>query len=462
MRTLFDALADGLQRQVKAGEFACASLQAESSDFVRLNGARIRQAGRVDRAVATLRLIDGGRQAVHQLTLPGLNAGVDALRTPLAEAFEMLRAAIRDSEPDPLLDVNREPVLLDDRDADAVSEGARGHTDVTPTFDQALFLDTVASAAGDADLVGFCAAGPVARGWCSTQGARLWHQRHSVAFDWSVHLPSESGSGERKAVKASWSGPHFDAQAVAAAIAASRRDALVMSRPVRRLTPGDYRVLLSPRALADLLEMLGWGGYSARSHCSGQSPLARLRSGESQFSEQLSIAEDLSLGLAPRFQSDGYLRTDRVSLIERGRFADWLVSPTSAREFGLTSNAAGPYETPDSLSVAPGTLAASDALAALGRGLSLSNLWYLNFSDRPACRVTGMTRFACLWVEDGEPVCPVEAMRFDDSLYSVLGDHLEALGDTVQRMPATDTYDGRATGGIAAPTALISALRLAL
>lgn len=456
MRELLDALSQALDALVKPGEWACASLQAESSDFVRLNGARIRQAGRVERAVAHVRLIQGDRQAIHQLTLPGLKAGVDALRTPLDEALQGLRAAIRDSEADPLLDVNREAVVLDDRDAPAPG------TAHAPDFDREAFIDAVAGAAGDADLVGFCAAGPVARGWCSTGGARLWHQRHSVAFDWSVHLPPEQGTGERKAVKSAWSGPRLDLDAVAAAIATTRRDAQVMTRPVRRLSPGDYRVLLSPRALADLLEMLSWGGFSARAHQSGQSPLALLREGRESFSSRLSLTEDLRSGLAPRFQSDGYLRPDRVPLIDQGRFADWLVSPASAREYHLKGNAAGPYEAPDALVVAPGTLAAQQALPALGRGLSLSNLWYLNFSDRLACRITGMTRFACLWVEDGEPVSPVEAMRFDDSLYRVLGEHLEALGDTVRVMPATDTYDGRATGGIAAPSALISSLRLAL
>jgi predicted Zn-dependent protease len=73
-----------------------------------------------------------------------------------------------------------------------------------------------------------------------------------------------------------------------------------------------------------------------------------------------------------------------------------------------------------------------------------------------------MTRFACLWVDQGEPVAPVEAMRFDDSLYRLLGDQLEALGDTAVLMPAGDTYDARATGGIEAPGALLGAVRFAL
>ena len=110
-----------------------------------------------------------------------------------------------------------------------------------------------------------------------------------------------------------------------------------------------------------------------------------------------------------------------------------------------------------------GTLAEAQALSHLDTGVLLSNLWYLNFSDRDACRVTGMTRFACLWVQDGQPVAPIEAMRFDDSLFDMLGESgLQALGAQAERMPNLDTWEGRSTGGIEAPCALLRRLRFAL
>ena len=40
----------------------------------------------------------------------------------------------------------------------------------------------------------------------------------------------------------------------------------------------------------------------------------------------------------------------------------------------------------------------------LGTGLFVGNLWYTNFSDRAACRTTGMTRFATFWIDEGEIV----------------------------------------------------------
>jgi len=449
VRALFDAIANALEAEAGAGEVLAATLQAESSEFARLNAGRIRQAGRVERAVARIRLVQGDRQAFHQVTLPGLDAGDDAVRRTVGEAVSALRAAVLDGAPDPLLDLNRDPVV-------AVDEA------VAAPFDRSAFVDTVAAAAGDADLVGFCAAGPVARGFCSSTGSRQWYARPRVSFDWSIHLPPDVGAdAARRAVKAEWSGAAFDPVAVAAAIARSRAQAAVMGGPTRRLAPGEYRVLLSPRALADLLEMLCWGGFSARAHRAGQSPLARLAEGRAALSPLLSIDEDLAAGFAPGFQSDGYPRPRRIPLVRAGRMGELLVSPRTAREYGLRSNAASEHEAPESMRVAPGALATRDAMARLGTGLSVANLWYLNFSDRPACRITGMTRFACLWVEDGEPVAPVEAMRFDDSLYRILGEHLEALGDTPAAMPATDTWEARSIGGLEAPSALVAALRFA-
>ena len=60
-------------------------------------------------------------------------------------------------------------------------------------------------------------------------------------------------------------------------------------------------------------------------------------------------------------------------------------------------------------------------LDALGTGLYIGNLWYLNYSDHPNGRVTGMTRFSTLWVEGGRAVAPAEVMRFDDTLFHLLG-----------------------------------------
>ncbi len=156
------------------------------------------------------------------------------------------------------------------------------------------------------------------------------------------------------------------------------------------------------------------------------------------------------------------MRPARVPLIEDGRLVGSLVSPRTAREFGLAANGANGFEGPESLSMAPGALATKDALAALGTGLFVGNLHYLNYSDRPAARITGMTRFATFWVEDGQIVAPVDVLRFDDTLFRMLGANLEALTAETELLLASDTYRERQLASMRLPGALLSEMTFTL
>ena len=92
----------------------------------------------------------------------------------------------------------------------------------------------------------------------------------------------------------------------------------------------------------------------------------------------------------------------------------------------------------------------------------MSNLWYLNVSDRAAGRITGMTRFATFWVEDGRIAGPVEPLRFDDSIYRVLGERLAALTRERELLLDASTYDARSTASARLPGALVEGMRFTL
>ena len=72
----------------------------------------------------------------------------------------------------------------------------------------------------------------------------------------------------------------------------------------------------------------------------------------------------------------------------------------------------------------PGNLNQENVTKEIDRGLYLSNIHYLNWSDNAGGRITGLTRYACFWVENGEIVAPIETMRFDDSFYRFFGEKL--------------------------------------
>ena len=109
-----------------------------------------------------------------------------------------------------------------------------------------------------------------------------------------------------------------------------------------------------------------------------------------------------------------------------------------------------------------GDLHEDDILNQLGTGLYLSNLHYLNWSDNLGGRITGMTRYACFWIEDGEVVAPIENMRFDDSIYNFFGNNLESVSDTVMFNPEIGTYNSRSLGGTYCPGILLSSFSLTL
>jgi len=142
-------------------------------------------------------------------------------------------------------------------------------------------------------------------------------------------------------------------------------------------------------------------------------------------------------------------------LIDQGTFRDCLVSPRSAKEYGVPTNGAGDGEMPESIDVAAGDILADDVVRQLDTGVYINNLWYLNYSDRSACRITGMTRFATLWVENGRIAAPLNVMRFDETLYRMLGENL--LGLTTERYLILDsgTYGGRSTSSSRLPGALV-------
>ena len=101
-------------------------------------------------------------------------------------------------------------------------------------------------------------------------------------------------------------------------------------------------------------------------------------------------------------------------------------------------------------------------ILALGTGVYIGNLWYLNYSDRNTCRLTGMTRFATFWVENGEIVAPLNVMRFDDTVYRMLGDNLAALTAERDLLMSTDTYEARSTRSMRLPGAIVEDFRMTL
>jgi predicted Zn-dependent protease len=424
---------------LRQNEIASLYYRGESSAFIRFNKARIRQPGQVRQQAASLVLIHGRRHTATYLTLTG-QFEQDA--KSLNETLEAMRAIIRAVPEDPYL-------LYDTEPRESVSVG-KGQV-VEPRDALTAILDLVRNY----DFVGLWASGSIERGFSSSLGHRYWKEIDNFNLDFSIYAERD------KAAKGSYAGVSFDTSILAERIGRTTRQVEVLRRPQKRLEPGAYRVYLTPTALSEILLLLSGDAFSVKAHRTKRTPLLRMINGEASFDKRLELADEANGGMAPRFLPYGFFKPERIDLISAGQIAQVLVSPRSAREYGLQVNASQ-SERPSSIAMGPGDLATADVLRRLDTGLYVTDLWYANYSDLAGGRVTGLTRFATTWVEKGQIVAPSAVMRFDDTLYRILGSELEALTAEREWIYDSNTYFERSTDSLLLPGALIRSFVLSL
>jgi predicted Zn-dependent protease len=441
METYFRQIASFLDRSTAPGEQWTASLAAEESDFVRFNRGRVRQPGSVTQRFLELDWIRGRRHATWQLALTGDPAADEAA---IAVAIGQLRAAIDDAVDDPHLLIATDVCPTREIRGDGLPEAGE-------------IVEAVLAAADGTDLVGIYAGGPVYRGFANSLGQRNWHQATTFNLEWSLYHRAD------KAIKSTLSGLAWDRAAFDAKMAAARRQLADIARPTKSLPPGSYRAYLAPAAMEEIATLLCWDGFSGRAMETRQSPLVKMLGADGlRLDPRVTLAEAIADGLAPAFQGQGFVRPARTALIDGGRLVGALTSPRTEREFGTPANGANAQEVPEALAMAGGELPMDDALAALDRGLCIGNLWYLNYSDRPACRMTGMTRFATFWVEDGRIVAPIDVLRFDDTIYRMLGSNLEALTRETELAQDNSAYRERQLTSLRLPGVLLREMTFTL
>ena len=438
MQDYFYSLSDVLFSKLDGEEQLLLGFSGEDSDFVRMNHNRIRQAGSVAQRSLSLDLISGKRHAQASIELSGEQArDMEQLAITLKKLREQRELLPED------------PYLVF---ADEINNTEYHHDNETINSQEAV--EQVIQAAGDMDLVGLFANGIQYAGFANSMGQRNWHSSANFNFDWSCYLSKD------KAVKSNYAGFDWQPERLAEKLDSIRHQLSMLSRPSRTLEPGSYRAYLAPSAVNEIISMMSWGGFGLKSHRTKSTPLLQMVEQDRALDTSISLREHHARGLAPIFTGSGFIKPDHVQLIKDGRYLDCLISSRSAMEYDKVTNA--DYEYPGSLELAAGELNSADILKQLDTGLYINNLWYLNFSDRNACQMTGMTRFACFWVEKGEVKAPVNVMRFDDSIYSLFGTNLIGLTKEREMILDPGTYGQRSDHSIELPGVLVSALRLTL
>ncbi len=434
----FFLLVDGLNSHLRPNEVLLCSLTGEKSDFIRLNRNRVLQAGSVRQIELSMDLIEGHRHASAQCNLSMQEERDISQLLGLMDALRHQRQALAD---DPFLYYNTTPVHSEQIDDNRLLSSHEVVREIT-------------AAAEGLDLVGLYAGGRLYRGFANSLGQRNWYSTANFNFDWTCYHRAD------KAVKSRYAGSEWSSDRLQQKLEHVRTELRSLQRPALTLKPGRYRVYLAPDAVSEILSTVAWGGFGLKSHRTRQTPLIKLAQGTRSLDPRIRLAENCAAGIAPRFTDRGFITPEEVVLIDGGRHAGYLVDSRSAKEYRTPVNAGSEY--PRSLDLAAGKIEPDDLLTALDTGIYINNLWYSNFSDRNDCRITGMTRYACFWVENGRIKAPIEVMRFDESLYHMLGEHLIGIISERELILDSDTYERRSIGHMHLPGLLIDRFSLTL
>ena len=439
MQNYFKKISDLLFNALESSEILILNFDAEETDFVRYNKSKIRQAGRVHQVSLDINLIKKGKTLRSSLRL---STEYNKDKTLLVRTLFFLRREVNELPKDPYLiyekNINSSNII-DDQGLNAQDMSSR-------------ILDISSSH----DMVGILSSGKIIKGFANSLGQFNWHESDSFNFDWSLY--DDNG----KAVKQNYADRKWNQDTFTRLYAESAQQLSVISNDEQKVEPGSYRVYLSPSALNEIIDMMSWGGFSYKANKIGSSPLHLMAKGDREFNKSVSFSEDLSNGISPKFHSDGFIKPNNTELITEGKYQKSLISPRSALEYSVKHNAAEDYESPVSIKLETGKINSKKILETLGTGIYLNNLWYLNFSDRNNARVTGLTRFGCFYVKDGELIGPINTMRFDETMYNIFGTKLAGLTNEQQLLMDTSTYEQRSVHSSTIPGAIVEDFRLTL
>tara|TARA_Y100000768_G_C23989283_1_gene691092 strand:- start:28 stop:1353 length:1326 start_codon:yes stop_codon:yes gene_type:complete len=441
MREYFEKITKELFKNISNNEILIVNFDAEESTFVRLNKAKVRQAGNVKQISVTLSLSNKEKRNLKSSVR--LNGSFER---DISTLIKMLNYLKRE-----LPDLPKDPYMLYSKTAHSTNV-----SDNEAPEDDREILDYIITSAKGLDLVGIYSSGYIYTGFANSFGQINWHSNFSFSFDYSVYNKNNN------AIKLNYSSKKWDKEKYDSILNGGLKKLNILSNPAKSIGTGQYTVYLEPSALNEIIDMMSWGGFSYKSNRIGTSPLHLLNKKEKSLNKFISIKENIKDGLSPNFNTDGFIKPELINMITDGEFTESLTSPRSSIEYSVSHNASSSSEYPCSIDMQEGTIDDDQILSTINNGIYISNLWYLNFSDRNNGRMTGLTRFGCFLIENGKLTSPINTMRFDDSVYSMLGSNLIGLTSSRDLLIDSGTYEERSTASARLPGALVNNFKMTL
>jgi predicted Zn-dependent protease len=268
----------------------------------------------------------------------------------------------------------------------------------------------------------------------NSEGLRAYHVLTDANFTATVSVDSSTG----------WCDCHSADASTLDAEEMGRRalERALGGRNPREIKPGRYAVILEEAAVNDLLEFLAWLGFGAQAFEEGRSFMCG-RLGKKITGENVTIADNPldPLARGTPFDYEGVPKK-RVVLVENGVARTVVYDRAHAVRAGTLSTGHampagftyGPL--PLNLTIDSGESTSAEMLKSVKRGLLITRFWYVRVVDPAKTLITGQTRDGTFLIEDGEVVCGVRDMRFNENILEVFS-RAEMISQEVRYMRST-------------------------
>jgi predicted Zn-dependent protease len=231
----------------------------------------------------------------------------------------------------------------------------------------------------------------------------------------------------------------------AAGLTGTAAEKALASRNPRAIEPGDYTVILEPRAAARYVSLM-LGAFDARAADEGRSFMSGANQGETRlgqkvFGDNLTVRSEIGhpvLRGSP-VGPDG-LAARSVTWVEKGVVRNLFYDRFWAARQGKAPTPAAPNM---SLVVEGGDMTIEEMIRTTRRGLLVTFFWYIRPVDPMTLLHTGMTRDGLFLIENGEIAGPVQNFRWNESP-AVSFNNITGLGQPVP-MHMGEAYDGPGT-----------------
>ncbi|MFC0528034.1 TldD/PmbA family protein [Phytohabitans kaempferiae] len=279
------------------------------------------------------------------------------------------------------------------------------------------------AAAGGLETAGYCRTLHVTGTFANSAGQSVSGRTAEVAMDAIARIDGADGLARLASGRLS----DVDGAALGARAAAKAR----ASTGAVELPPGRYEVVLEAPAVADLLQNFAMYGFNGKAYNERRS---FAEPGAEQFDAAITLVDDTAGpgGLGLPFDAEGMPKR-RVVFVSSGMTMTVAHDRRTAAEARAQSTAhavaggGGFGAVPTNMRLEPGPAgarvelgavvdpAAAPLVAAVERGLLVTDLWYTRVLDPKSLVVTGLTRNGVWLIEDGEITKPVRNFRFTQS-----------------------------------------------